>query len=131
MSAEVAWDGTRDLRQVGLGDAVLRVLEAVRELAVVGEDQEPLGVGIEAADMEQALVPVADEVTDVEPAELVVHRRDDTQRLVEGEVDPALVELDPDSVDVHGLVRPYPDTELSDDMAVDLDAAGGDQVLAH
>jgi hypothetical protein len=38
--------------------------------------------------------------------------------------------LDPLAVDVDGLARVDPDPELGDQVAVDLDPAGGDEVLA-
>ena len=48
-----------DRRDVGLRDAERRVREHVREVAVVGEQQQPARVGVEPADVEQALLVVA------------------------------------------------------------------------
>ena len=127
---EVARHRAGDLGEVGLEHAVAGVLEAVREVAVVGEDEQALGVGVEPADVEEPLLAVADEVADVDPAELVAHRGDDAERLVEGEVDPRLVELDAHAVDVHGLGGADAHAELGDDLAVDLHPALADQVLA-
>ena len=63
--------------------------QAVREFAVVGQQDQALGVDVEAADVEQALVAAADVVPEV-GAVRVVHRGDHADRLVEGEVDDAL-----------------------------------------
>ena len=49
-------DGPGDLGEVGLGDAVPRVLQPVGEVAVVGQQQQALGVGVEAADVEEPLL---------------------------------------------------------------------------
>ena len=92
--------------------------------------QQALGVGVEPADVEEPLLAVGDEVADVDPAELVAHRRDDAERLVEREVDPRLVELHAHAVDVHGLGGADAHAELGDDLPVDLDPALADEVLA-
>ena len=47
-----------DLHLVGLVAAVARMRDALRELAVVGEQQEPLGLVVETADRDQGLAPV-------------------------------------------------------------------------
>ena len=51
-----------DLGDVGLVDLVRRVRHPLREVAVVGEQEQPLGVGVEPADVEEPLGPVGDEV---------------------------------------------------------------------
>lgn len=43
-------DRAVDYRAIGFGDAIARVGEAVGEIAVVGEEEEALGLGIELAD---------------------------------------------------------------------------------
>lgn len=63
---EVARHLALDLREVGLQHAVARVLEPVRQFAVVGEDEQALGVGVQPADVEEPLLAVGDEVTDVD-----------------------------------------------------------------
>ena len=129
--ADVPRHRAGDLGEVGLGHAVRRVLQPVGEVAVVGEQQQALGVGVEAADVEEPLVAVADVVAEADPAELVVHRRDHAERLVEGEVDAGLVEVDAHAVDVDDLAgRVDAHAELGDDLAVDLHPAGGDELLA-
>ena len=47
------------LGEVGLGDAVRGVGEPLGEVAVVGEQQQALGVGVEAADVEEPLLAPA------------------------------------------------------------------------
>jgi hypothetical protein len=58
-STEVPGHRSGDPRDVGLAHAVRGVLQPVGEVAVVGEQQQALGVGVEASDVEQPLVPVA------------------------------------------------------------------------
>jgi hypothetical protein len=54
-----------DLGDVRLVHLVRRVGHAVRELAVVGEQDQAGGVGVEPADVEEPLGPVLDEVLSV------------------------------------------------------------------
>ena len=44
-----------DLGDVGLGQLVRRVRDLLREVAVVGEQDQPLGVGVEPSDVEEPL----------------------------------------------------------------------------
>ena len=129
-AAQVPRDGAVDLRAVDLADLIGRVRQAVSEFPVVGQQDQALGVDVEAADVEQALVAAADVVAEV-GAVRVVHRGDHADRLVEGEVDDALGGGDahPVHADHRGL-GVHAHALVAHDLAVDLDAAGGDQVLA-
>ena len=71
-----------DARQVRAGNAVARVGQAVGQLAVVGQQDQPGGVGVEPADRIEAL-PAGHELHDRRPALRVVRGRDDAGRLVE------------------------------------------------
>src|SRR5665648_69518 len=107
-------------------------MEPLGETAVVGQQQQSLGVGVQAPDVEEPLLAVADEVSYARTTEIVTHRRDHTQGLVEGKVDARLVKLNPGPIDVDRLgVGIDPHTQLADDMPVDLDAACADEVLAR
>ncbi len=67
LRAQPARHRAGDRRQIGLGHLVRRMHQPVRQLAVVGQQQQPLGVGVEASDVKQLLVPahpVLDQVTD-------------------------------------------------------------------
>src|SRR5690606_6308121 len=115
---------------VGLGHLVGGVGEPVGELAVVGEQEEALGLLVEPAHVEEPLGPVGDVLGQVGAALLVLHRRDDTGRLVQGEGHLGLVELEPDTVDVDdGGGRVDPGAEL-DHPAVHRDTAVDDELLA-
>jgi hypothetical protein len=75
----------REPHTIRLVDPVARVHEVVRQLAVVREQQQPAGVGVEAPDREHA--PAGrQELRDRAAALGVVERRDDADRLVQGEV---------------------------------------------
>ena len=76
-----------DLGDVGLVHLVRRVRQPLREVAVVGEQDQPGGVGVEPADVEEPLGPVGDQVGQRAPALGVGHRRDHAARLVEHQVD--------------------------------------------
>jgi hypothetical protein len=76
---ELATDG----RNVSLEYLVGRMRETVRQLTVIREDEESLGIGVEPANVEQPFGPILHVVTDTRPATIVSHRRDDSARLVE------------------------------------------------
>ena len=75
-----------DLRDVDLRHAERRVREHVGEFAVVGEDEQTAGLGIQSADVVEALRPVLREAPQVGAAAIVVHRAHDAGRLVEHDV---------------------------------------------
>ena len=95
------------LGQVLLLDAEARVGEPVGQLAVVGQQQQALRVGVEPADGEHPRLG-RHEVDDGGPAMGVLGRRDDAGGLVEQVVDEAgahrddvAVDLDVVPVDLH------------------------------
>ena len=119
-----------DLGEVLLLDAVARVREPVGQLAVVGEQQQPLGVGVEPADREHAGLG-RDEVDDGGSAVGVLGRRHDTGRLVQEVVD-----------EVGARATTAPSTSRTSTSAIDARADLGDlavhphpaladQLLAH
>src|SRR3712207_7002792 len=55
-----------------------------RSLAVVGEQEQALGVLVEAADVHEALREVAHHVADGGPGAVVAHRGDDARGFVHG-----------------------------------------------
>ena len=133
-SAEAA-DGrrgrlARHLDQVLLLDAEGRVGEPVGEVAVVGEEQETLGVGVEAADGEHARL-VGHELDDRAPALRIVRRGHHPGRLVEEVVHEVGGGRYPDAVDLDAVaLRVDPAPQLGH-LAVDGDAAVLDELLAH
>ncbi|SIJ35147.1 Uncharacterised protein [Mycobacteroides abscessus subsp. abscessus] len=130
--ARILGDLPLDLREVGLGDLVAGMGEAVGQLPVVGEQDEALGVGVEASDVEDPLGAVADVVAEVLAPLGVLHRRDDPGGLVEREVDLLRARRDPQGVDVDRLgLRIDAGAELGDDVPVDLDPSVEDELLAR
>src|SRR5215213_632788 len=95
--ADVAGDRAGHLGEVGLRHGVRRVLQAVRQLSVVGQQDQALGLGVQPPDVEQPLRAVADEVAQRGTAALVAHGRHHARRLVEGHVGLLLVHLQPDA----------------------------------
>ena len=110
------------------------------ELAVVGQQEQPLGLGVEAADMHQAqrvgqlgvLGQVVASILGHGGAALrVLHGGDDPCRLVEHEGDELGVGEDSAAVNADLLgQRVHPHACLGDGNAVDADAAVGDELLA-
>jgi len=117
-----------------LGDFVAGVGDVLGEFAVVGEDDQAGGFGIESSDGEDAwVVGEANEFDDVGSALGVVAGGDDAAGFVEHDVnEPALDALaDGLSVDGDAIVDGVdPCGEGSDGFAVDGDAALGDEEFA-
>ena len=109
--------------------------EAVGELTVVSEQQQALGLGVQAANVEQALPlleALVDEVAHRRATHVVAHRGLDAARLIEDVVVHLIVDLDAHSVDADDvLVRVDAHAHPIHNLAVDLDSARGDELLAH
>ncbi|GGA54372.1 hypothetical protein GCM10011490_00150 [Pseudoclavibacter endophyticus] len=104
----------------------------VREVAVVGEDQQPACVAVEATDVVDAGRVVARELAQVGTALVVLHGRDNAGRLVQQHVAHRLVELHGRAVDLDPVaLRVHPRSELRDRRAVDRHATRDDVLLAH
>ena len=117
--------------------------EPVGELAVVGQQQQALGVGVEPPDVHQAHGVRADEVpgvlVEVAPGEIgdggppvrVGHSGDHAGGLVQHDGEHVGVGDDARAVDADDLGgRVDPHALVGDDGAVDAHAAGGDEPLA-
>ena len=105
--------------------------EPLRESAVVGQQQQPLGVGIEAADMEQPLLAPLEDVAHARPTSVIGHRGVHAARLVQGQHHVTRCGRDTQPIDTdHRTTRVDPHPLLQDDLPVDLDAALVDQRLA-
>jgi len=102
--------------------------EAIGEFAVVGDEQQSLGIGIEAAGRVEALSEFAQQFEDRLAAAMIGHCGEGTARLVQEEIasglelDGASIQLDP---------RPLRVNEkggVGGHFAVNANAAGADQV---
>ncbi len=118
---------------VGLGYLVGRVHQPMREFAVVGQQDQAFGVGVQPSHMEELLVaadPVLHQVTDARSAAVVRHRRMHALRFVQRQIHQGLVEDHPCAVDadLRGI-GVDPGAEFGHHLAVDLDAAIGDHPL--
>ena len=122
-------DPTLDTGDVGLEHAEGGVGEHVGEFAVVGENQQARGLGVEAAHVEQALLKLRHEAVEVGAAAVILQRRHDADRLVEHEVAAGGVELDGHAVDRHEVGFLHATAELHDDLAVHLHTPGRNQIL--
>jgi len=117
-----------DFGLVHLLHAEARVGEAEGQLAVVGDDEQALGISVEAAGGIEASILLPEQVEHGLPAALVASRGDRTPRLVQEHVDPGLdhegtaVELNAVGALIHGRAR------AGDDLAVNPDSARSDQL---
>jgi hypothetical protein len=114
------------------------VHEPVAQLAVVRQQQQPLGLGVEPAHVEQPARPVDqlgalhDEVADAGATLVVRHGREHPERLVQRQVHDVVAQHDPAAVDVHdGGVRVDATAHLAYDLAVDGHPARGDELLGR
>lgn len=111
-----------------LVELVAGVHHPVGDIAVVGQEQEPLGVAVEPADRKDAL-PHVDEVHDRPPVALVADGRDVAAWLVEQDV-PGLLGSEELAVDPEeGGAGIDLGAELGDDLAVDRDPPGANHLL--
>ena len=94
-----------DFGEVLLLDAVARMRQQLRELAVVGEDQQPFGVAIEPADREHPRL-VGYEVEHRAPALRIARGRHDVGGLVQQPVHERRVGDDRDAVDASRAPAP-------------------------
>ena len=118
-----------DLDDVRLRNLAARVQEPLREVAVVGHQQDAAGVEVEASDGVHARGNAADQVLDRGPPFRVVQRRHHQARLVDDEVHQVFSD-EPPSVDLD-LVDAGVGTgpELGHHVPVHSHASAGDQRL--
>ena len=119
--------------QIRLGHLVGRMHQPVRQLAVVGQQDQPLGVGVQPPDVKEVLVaahPVFHQVADARPAPVVRHGRMHAPRLVQRQVHQRLVEDHPaPSTRITDAAGIHPGAQFGHHLPVDLDAAVDDQLL--
>ena len=109
--------------------------QAVGQLAIVSEQQQTFGLGIQPADMEEALPLLeadVDEIAHGGAAQFILHGGVHTTWLVQDEIHGFIVDLYAgaihadhvcDGVDAHA--------HLLDNFAIDFHTACGDELLAH
>ena len=126
LSAKTARYVSGDRGDVRLGHLVGRVHEAVRQLPVIGQQDQSDGFGIETTDIADALVaahPLFDQLPDARAATVVRHGREHPVRLVECQIHQLGVHDHPRTVDANhvdgGIDSP---ALLGDDLAIHLHA---------
>jgi hypothetical protein len=102
----------------------------VRERAVVGQQQQPLRVPVQATDREHVHA-LGEEAAEVAIGVGVAHRRRDAARLVQRERVQLGVDVDLGTVDPHLVDRGIEPVAQRRHPPIDLDAAGGDHLLAR
>ena len=115
--------------RVQLADAVARMRHLEREAAVVGDQDQPFAVHVEAPDREDATADRRQQIDDALLLLVARVRAHDTLRLVEQHVD-RLFRLQPGAIEAHVvLLRIDAHAELGDELAIDLDTAAADQLV--
>ena len=103
--------------------------QAVGQFAVVGDEDQAFAVHVQSSDGEQPCVAVRDQIDDPRPACLVAIGRDHASGLVHSIVNAAAQRkrfaIDADILRVHLNAG----AEFGHDLAIDLDAARGDQLF--
>jgi hypothetical protein len=101
-----------------------------REVAVVGQDHQPLGVEVEPTDRVQLVADLLpDQVDHRDPSLGVVGRRHNADRLVEQQVATRTLRPQPLAVDLDRVVFSVGLLAEVRDLPVDRDPAFGDQPL--
>ena len=105
--------------------------DVLAQLAVVGHEDQALGIVVEAAHVEHALVLVPDDVGQRVAAFRVVHGAEHLLGLVERQRDMVRVEVDARAVHTDVLLlRIDAGAEFGHQLPVDLDTPIGDHLLA-
>jgi hypothetical protein len=121
-------EGLVQLDLVFLLDLELRMGECEREIAVIGDDQQPFALHIEPADVEDAR-PLRRQVFIDRPAtSVIIGRTNHTTRLVHHSVQ-RLLHTHHAISDFYEIVRSNLGGEFGDHVAVDANAALLDQLL--
>ena len=94
-----------DARLVDARDAVARMRQPRREVAVVGQQQQAFGVEVEPSDRVDVLAHAAQQIDHRRPPLRIRSRRDVAARLVQQEIAMALDELDAAAVDADVVAR--------------------------
>ena len=121
---------TFDFGEIRLHHTVARVGEELRELAVVGEHEEPGGVVVETSHREHTGVG-RHEIEHGGAALRIAGRRDHTDRLVQQVVDEVVVDDDGHAVELDALVLRVGAAAEPRDFAVDGDAPRADELLTR
>ena len=108
------------LDPVRLGDVVARVGEPQGEFAVIGQQQQPGRLIIEASDRKYALPQPAHDVGNAGAPIRIIERRHDADRLVQRQIDVRLRGRDPLAVDGDEVgKRIGASAQFGDDATVD------------
>ncbi len=109
--------------------------QAVRQLTVVGQQQQTFGVGIQTSDVKQLLVPanpVLDQVPHARATPIVRHRGVHPLGLVDRQMHQRVIDGHPRTVDPnHGDVGVHAGAQLGHYPVVNLYAAVEDHLLGY
>jgi hypothetical protein len=109
--------------------------QPMSKFAVVGQQDQTLGVGIEPTHVKKLLVApnsVLDQIADAGPAAVVRHRRVHAARLVQRQIHQRVIQDHPCPVDAdHRGIRVDPGAQLGHQLSVDLDTAVDDHSLGN
>ena len=112
-------DRPPNLCHVRLLNPVRRMHQPMRKISVIREQQQPFGVFIEPADMEEPLREPTDEVANAWTSLVVCHGGDNSSGLVQHVDDMFLSEAHRTAIDRHTIVRGINSRAEVSDLAVD------------
>jgi len=122
---------TLDFDHIGLGDRATRMQKDIRELTIVGREQDPTRVEVEPADGEHPHMHPREKLSHARPAFRIVHGRDHTAWLVKSDVRRLLPD-DPCPVDLDATIPCLNfRSHLRDDASVHTDATGRDELFGR
>ena len=117
----------RDL--IFLFDFITRMGQPLGEIAVVREEEEAFGLGVEAADVEKTRQMRRQQIEDGVARVRIAPGRNKSGRLMQHDVEPALA-VDEFAGDFDVIALAWLGAEVGADLAIDRDAAGRDQFIA-
>ena len=110
-------------------DFVARVGEQLCEIAIVGQQKHPFGLGVESADIEKPWQVERQKVEDRITRLRIAARRNEPGRLMQHDIEPALT-ADEFAADFNVVALRRLHAEVGADAAVDRNAACADQFIA-
>ena len=102
--------------------------ETLGKIAIIGEEKQPFGLGVEPADVEEARQMRREKIEDGVARVGIGSRRNETGRLMQHDVEPALA-VDEFAVDFDVVALRWLRAEVGANAAIDGHAPGGDQLI--
>lgn len=103
--------------------------QALREIAIVCQEEEAFGLRIEPADIEETGKAWRQEVKDRVAGVRIAAGRDETGGFVQHDIEPARIATQQFAIHLHVIALGRLRAKIGADAAIDGDAAAGDQLI--